>query len=127
MTANVPNLGAHSQMCLRIGEALWQAAGKALGQARVREGTKQALAIAYYIMPDARQYNIYEVGEALQNEWGGKPDHKRNVITKLRNAGLIEKPEQFELRGHQAFDLTLSPAGRRALEDNGIALPGWMR
>jgi Domain of unknown function (DUF3883) len=120
-STNIPTLVEHREVCERIGEALWQALG------HPREGTKQALAIAYYFMPDARQFNIYEIGEAVRREKGGKFDEKRNVITDLLNAGfVVDPPEHFELRGHQVFVLTLTPAGRREVEARGVSLPNWV-
>jgi hypothetical protein len=120
-STNIPALGGHRGECERIGEALWQALG------HVNEGTKQALAIAYYVMPDAPQFNIYEIGEAVRRERGGAFDEKRNVITALLKAGFVAVARQFELRGHQVFDLTLTPSGRRAVEDRGVSLPAWVR
>src|SRR5262249_47992367 len=93
----------------------------------VKEGTKQALAIAYYVMPNAPQFNICEIGEAVRRERGGAFDEKRNVITDLVKAGCAAVARQFELRGHQVFVLTLTPGGRKAGQDRGVFLPAWVR
>jgi len=89
-------------------------------------GTKNGLAAACYLRPDAGDYNLQTWAIILQAICGGTVDIKRNIITKFEVMGL-GVAEATKVGGYTGFILKPNADARKviaeAFRQNELRLP----